>query len=112
MFKAIGTLIVIFGLAFAAAPPASAHDRGYDQYQPRHHHARVHRDGHMPRWLRHDRGFRHWYRHSSLRHDHHLAWWQLYEIYRWQRAYRHDHDRHHGDHRGRSKHQWRYRYDD
>jgi hypothetical protein len=110
MFKSIGTLIVVFGIALAAAPTASAHEPGYAHYQPRHHHARVHRDTHMPRWLRDDREFRHWYRRSSLRHDHHLPWWRLYEVYRWERAYRHDHDHHHD--RGHSKRKWRYRHDD
>jgi hypothetical protein len=110
MFKSIGTLIVVFGIALAAAPTASAHEPGYAHYQPRHHHARIHRDTHMPRWLRDDREFRHWYRRSSLRHDHHLPWWRLYEVYRWERAYRHDHDHHHD--RGHSKRKWRYRYDD
>jgi hypothetical protein len=110
MFKSIGTLIVVFGIALAAAPTASAHEPGYAHYQPRHHHARVHRDTHMPSWLRDDREFRHWYRRSSLRHDHHLPWWRLYEVYRWERAYRHDHDHHHD--RGHSKRKWRYRHDD
>ena len=112
MFKSIGTLIVVFGIALAAAPTASAHEPGYSHYQPRHHHARVHRDTHMPRWLRDDREFRHWYRRSSLRHDHHLPWWRLYEVYRWERAYRHDHDHHHGHDPGHSKRKWRYRHDD
>jgi hypothetical protein len=112
MFKSIGTLIVVFGIALAAAPTASAHGPGYAHSQPRHHHARVHRDTHMPRWLRDDREFRHWYRRSSLRHDHHLPWWRLYEVYRWERAYRHDHDHHHGHDRGHSKRKWRYRHDD
>ena len=112
MFKSICTLAVIGGLCLAAAPAASAHERGYDHYQPRHQHVRMHRDRHMPRWLRHDRGFRYWYRHSSRRHDYHLAWWQLYEIYRWERSYRHDHDRHHYDARGHSKKKRRHRHDD
>lgn len=112
MFKSICTLTAVLGLALAAAPTASAHDRAYDRDPPRHHHVHVHRDRHMPRWLREDRGFRHWYRRSALRHDHRLAWWRLYEIYHWERAYRHDHDRHHGHHRGHAKREWRDRDDD
>ena len=112
MFKSISTLLIIFGLALAAAPAASAHDRSYDHYQPRHHHAHVHRDRRMPHWLRQDRDFRHWYRRSSLRHDHRLAWWRLYEIYRWERAYLHEHRRHHDHGSGHAKRKWRYRHDD
>lgn len=114
MFRTICTLTVILGLGLAAAPQAVAHERAYDHYPTRQHHVRMHRDRHMPRWLRHDRGFRHWYRHSSLRHDRHLAWWQLFEIYRWERkrAYRYDHDRHYYGDRRHGKRKWRYRYDD
>lgn len=114
MFRTICTLTVILGLGLAAAPQAVAHERAYDHYPTRQHHVRMHRDRHMPRWLRQDRGFRHWYRHSSLRHDRHLAWWQLFEIYRWERkrAYRYDHDRHYYGDRRHGKRKWRYRYDD
>lgn len=38
---------------------------------------------HMPNWLRNERSFRHWYRHSSLRHNRHLSWHVLFDIYRW-----------------------------
>ena len=112
MFRTICTLTVIVGLSLAAAPAAQAHERAYDHYPTRQHHVRMHRDRHMPRWLRHDRGFRHWYRRSSLRHDHHLAWWQLFEVYRWERSYRHDHDRHHYSDRRHGKRKWRYRLHD
>ena len=81
MLKSICTLTVMFGLCLTAAPTAQAHQRAYDHYPPhRYHQVRIHRDKHMPRWLRHDRGFRHWYRRTSLRHDHHLGWQQLFEI--------------------------------
>jgi hypothetical protein len=114
MFRTICTLTVICGLGLAAAPAAIAHERAYDHYPTRQHHVRMHRDKHMPRWLRHDRGFRHWYRHSSVRRDRHLAWWQLFEIYRWERkrTYRYDHDRHYYHDRRHGKRKGRYRYDD
>ena len=112
MLKSICTLAVVGSLCLAAAPTASAHERGYDHYSPRQLHVHVHRDRHMPRWLRQDRDFRHWYRHTSRRHDHRLAWWQLYEIYRWERAYRHDHGRRHYDGHGHSKKKRRHRHDD
>jgi hypothetical protein len=64
----------------------------------------------MPRWLRHDRGFRHWYDRTSLSRNHYLAWWQLYEIFRLERRY--DHRRHHAVHYGSRHHDydWYRRY--
>ena len=38
----------------------------------------------MPRWLKRDKGFRHWYRHSPLKRDRRLAWHQLFDIYRFE----------------------------
>jgi len=113
MFKSICTLTLICGLCLGVAPAAQAHERAYEHYPPqRYSYVRIHRDTHMPRWLRHDRGFRSWYRRTSLRHDHHLGWRQLFEIYRWERSYRHGHDRHHYDKRRHSKRKWRYHDDD
>ena len=111
MIKSIGTFTVICGLCLGAAQTASAHDRAYDRYDsPRHYHVSIHRDRHMPKWIRHDRGFRHWYHRTSLRHNHHLPWWQLYEIFRWERRY--DHRRHHAVHYGARHHDydWYQRY--
>lgn len=131
MIRSIGMLTAICSLCLGAAQPAAAHERAYDRRAaPPHYHASVNRDHHMPRWLRHDRGFRHWYRRTSLRHNDYLAWWQLYEIFRWERRYdhrRHDtiryglrhqdydwyrrywheHDRHYHDRRRQSKHKRR-----
>ena len=113
MIRSICTLTVICGLCLGAAPTAQAHDRAYDQHPlQRYHHVRNYRDKHMPQWLRHDRGFRYWYRRTSLRRDHHLGWRQLFEIYRWERSYRHGHGRHHHDKRRHSKRKWRHRDDD
>lgn len=106
MIKSIGTLTVICSLCLGAAQTAAAHDRAYDRYEaPRHqYHASIHRDRHMPRWLRRDRGFRHWYHQSSLRHNDYLAWWQLYEIFHWERRY--EHRRHHAVHYGSRHHHY------
>jgi len=136
MFKSIGTLTVICVLCLGTAQTASAHDRSYDRHDSRHHrHVIVHRDRYMPHWLRHDRGFRSWYHRTSLRHNHYLAWWQLFEIYGWERRYdyrghhpvhygsRHRHydwyrgywhkrDRGRHDRRGHAKRKWRHRDDD
>jgi len=125
MFKTISTLTVVFGLCLGAAPTVEAHDRAYDHYPPqRYDHVRIYRDMHMPHWLREKRGFRHWYHRTSLRHDYHLTWGQLFEVYRWERSHRHGHHRydkrkhwkrkwrHHDDRRRHSKRKWRHHDDD
>jgi hypothetical protein len=111
MFKSIGTLTVICTLCLGASPAASAHDRSHDRYaSPHHQHVIIHREPHMPRWLRRDRGFRAWYRRTALRHDVYLAWPQLFAIYRWERRYDHRHD--HAVHYGSRRHDfdWYRRY--
>ena len=59
-------------------------------YQPPAYHHVYHdarRAHHMPRWLKHNRGFRHWYRHTPLKRDRRLAWNQLFDIYRFERRF-------------------------
>lgn len=88
MFRLIGTLIIFGGLLLGASQTAVAHGRGYDRYvPPQHYRVSNHRHDHMPAWLRKNRGFRGWYRHSLLRHNYDLQWWQLHEIYRWEKQY-------------------------
>jgi hypothetical protein len=41
----------------------------------------------MPRWLKHNRAFRHWYRHTPLKRDRRLAWNELFDIYRFERRF-------------------------
>ena len=109
MIRLIGTLIVLGGLLLGATQTAVAHTRGYDHYQPaRHYRVSVQRDNYMPRWLRQKQGFRHWYRRSSLRHNHHLQWWQLYEIFRWEQRY--DRRRHHVAYHRHHNYDWYRRY--
>ena len=106
MFRLIGTLIVLVGLSLGATQTAFAHGRVYKQYDSSHHYrVTVLRNDVMPRWLRHEKGFWGWYRYSTLRHNRHLQWWQLFEIYRWEMKYesrrRHHmaYKRHHNDRR-------------
>jgi len=88
MFRLIGTFIVLGSLLLGATQTAVAHGRSYDHYDPpKHYRVNVYRDNYMPRWLKKKRGFRGWYLHSSLRHNHQLQWSQLYEIYRWEKQY-------------------------
>ena len=81
-------LLLAASLFFLDVSPAAAHqgaDRtriyshGY-QIEARRRHA-------MPVWLKRNKRFRHWYRHSPLRHYRQIRWNQLFEIYRWERRY-------------------------
>ena len=95
MKQQIGMLIFLGSLALAAAPQADAH--GYDQNRydsASRYRADVRRARHMPRWLRRDKGFRHWYWQSSLQRNYLLAWPHLLAIYRWERHYSQHRSRH------------------
>ena len=80
-------LLLAASLFFIDVSPAAAHQgadhvRGYSdsyRYQPRRHE--------MPKWLKRNKRFRHWYRHSSLKRYRQIGWNQLFEIYRWERRY-------------------------
>jgi len=109
MFRLIGTLIVFVGLSLGATQTAFAHGRVYKQYDSLHHYrVSVIRDDVMPRWLRHEKGFRGWYRYSTLRHNRHLQWWQLFEIYQWEEQY--DSRRHHTAYKRHHNYDWYRRY--
>lgn len=89
-------------------PRVQQHSRSYDNNKHRHNkhyrdayrraysrdrHYRLQqswRRSHMPNWLRNERSFRRWYRHSSLRHNRHLSWHVLFDIYRWEYSRHHD----------------------
>jgi len=115
MLKLIGTFIALGALLLGSVETASAHGRVYNNYDPPNHyragiHRGIHRHGHMPGWLQHNKGFRKWYYRSSLRHNRQLAWQQLYEIYHWERRY--DRQRHYSGYYGGSHHSydWYRRY--
>ena len=102
MFRIICAIIGTSGLLLGAVPEADAHGQVYNGYEStRHYHGDVYERRTMPRWLWRKPGFRHWYFRSSLRFNRQLAWWQLYDIYRWERRY--DHRRH-----ARAKHYTRH----
>ena len=99
MFRTIGTLIVVCGITLGTSELAEAHGMVYNRHDaPRHYHGDLYRHRAMPRWLWKKNGFASWYYHSPLRFNNHLAWWQLYEIYRWERRYdrRHHYRGHYG----------------
>ena len=96
-----GLLIAATLTMSLAAAAANAHpnhgrdavDRSYGQVYG--HYQALIRSKHMPRWLRHDKDFRRWYRHSAVRHNPYLPWWKVYRVYERRVALRHyrHHDR-------------------
>jgi|GEM_PF-1203673 len=61
-------------------------NRYRDSYRRDYNWTKLTRAKKMPRWLKHDRSFKHWYEHSRLRRDRLLSWIQLFDIYRWEYA--------------------------
>lgn len=126
MNKLMTAAVVAGGLMLLNSPEAAAHQEARNMYQlPAHYRAYayvdVRRPKHMPSWMKRDKGFKYWYRHSSLKRNWRLGWHQLFEIYRFERRfgrtysrsdnywndyyeYRHR-DRHHdGDKRRKRRH--------
>ena len=65
-------------------------DHKYD-YRHGQYGSRYKRADEMPRWLKRNKSFRHWIRHSGLRENRRLSWNQLFDIYRWDHYnYRYD----------------------
>jgi hypothetical protein len=120
--KRLITLFLILGAAVVgASQSAAAHERSYAHHDsPRHSQIAAHRDHRMPGWLRKKKDFRRWYKRSTLRQYHALAWWQVYEIYRWEKRH-HRHHQHRPVHYASRDYGWyrdyrhkqdrRYRYD-
>ena len=121
MNKVILATVMACGLLLLDAPEAAAHEQRDSQYRapPHQAHGRdsYSRDGYrrehkydrrydnrrgyygshyrrtneMPRWLKRNKSFRHWMRHSGLRENRRLSWNQLFDIYRWEHYnYRYD----------------------
>ena len=88
MNKLITGVLLASSLFLIDVSPAAAHEgaervrvhSNQGHYDSRRHDA-------MPKWLKRNRQFRHWYRHSPLRRYRNLGWSQLYDIYRWERRY-------------------------
>lgn len=88
MNKLSVALLLAASLFFIDISPATAHQRvdGYNVYTHARH-VEVLRRHEMPRWLKRNKRFRHWYRHSPLKRYRQIGWHQLFEIYRWERRY-------------------------
>lgn len=76
------------------APEAAAHNDVRITYQPSaYYQFDVRRTHRMPYWLKRNREFRHWYKHTRLRRHRHLTWHRLFDIYRWETIDRRKHRR-------------------
>lgn len=112
MNKILLTVLVTGGLMLLDSPEAAAKDNGHDKRSRsgdhysrdydrddrshrRHHNTRKYkRPSHVPYWLKHDREFRRWLKHSHWHNDRRLSWNRLFEIYR----YEHHYSRHYNHH--------------
>ena len=110
MNKLIATSLLAAGLLLLDAPEAAAHSEARHVYfSPAYYRAEHRRTHQMPRWLKRNKSFRHWYAHSRLKRDRRLGWHQLFEIYRWERFYTY---RYRVDRRDLNKHYYRGGRDD
>ena len=106
-------LLLAASLFFLDVSPAAAH-QGVDRVRDHGHSYRIEarRFYEMPRWLKRNTSFRHWYRHTPLKRYRQISWNQLYEIYRWERRYfRSRHFLAYDDERRRGGERRRYRHD-
>ena len=103
------TLLSLSGaLLLTIAAPVNAHEAGYHEYDQRDRYSYSQkRRAQMPRWLKRQREFRHWYRHSPYKRRRALSWTKVFEIYQWERRYAHRYAErrrhHHDDDRRRSE---------
>ncbi len=94
MNKIIAVAIAAGGLLFLGSPEAAAHTEVRFSYEPStYYRYDVRRTHAMPRWLRRDKAFRHWYKHTPLRKHKHLTWHRLFSIYRWENVEQRGHRR-------------------
>lgn len=110
MNKILITTAIACGLLLVNVPAAEAHesrdsqyrsgpydandrysyrrDRHRDAYGGNYYDARQKRVQRMPRWLKRDRSFRRWYKHTRLRKNRRLSWNRLFDIYLWEHSYK------------------------
>jgi len=113
MNKVLISMVLACGLLLLDSPEAAAHDGGKGQHRVHKYATHSHeihsrgsyrvlryrddyrgyrgskykRDKKMPRWLKHNRSFRHWYEHTRLRKERHLTWHQVFDIYYREHSY-------------------------
>ena len=101
MNKIITVALIAGGLLLLESPEAAAHKEVRPAYHPSaYYRLELRRTKQMPQWLKRNRSFRKWYKRTHLRKIRHLAWHELFAIYRWERADARKHrrgSRHHHD---------------
>lgn len=94
MNRIIAVALAAGGLMLLDAPDAAAHSELRFSYEPSpYYRYDVRRTHAMPRWLKRDKAFRHWYKHTRLKRHKHLTWHRLYNMYRWESFERRKHRR-------------------
>ena len=89
MKRLLGAFIVVCSLLLVNVTPAVAHDEVRNVYHsPVKYRATVIRSKNAPSWLKRNESFKLWYRHSSLRINRYLTWSELYQVFKWEHAYR------------------------
>jgi hypothetical protein len=110
------TLLFISGaLLLTIAAPVNAQEAGYHEYDQRDRYSYSNkRRTEMPRWLKRQREFRHWYRRSPYKRRRALSWARVFEIYRWERRYARRYAERRYDHRDddRRRNEWMLRRGD
>lgn len=75
------SVIVLAGSGIAATPDASAHGVRDSRFVVSFEHRNRRAVRQMPRWLRRNYDFRHWYVHQQYRLPRRASWSRLYEMY-------------------------------
>jgi hypothetical protein len=96
MNKVMTVAVIAGGLMLINSPEAAAHKTVHNVYQPPTYYQSYERSyrriderrNHMPKWLKRDKSFRHWYSRTPLKHNRRLDWHELFSIYRWERSWR------------------------
>ena len=106
--KTMTLLFISSALLLTIAAPVNAHEAGHREYDQRDRYSYSNkRRTEMPRWLKRQREFRHWYRQSPYKRRRALSWSRVFEIYQWERRYARRHaerrNYHHDDDRRRSE---------
>ena len=105
--------VIAGGLMLMNSPEAAAHKEVRHAHSA-HTYAYVdaRRAEHMPRWLKRNKAFRHWYARTSLKHDTRFAWGELYDIFRWEARWGRSYFRGTGHWRDYYAHRYSERYFD
>lgn len=88
MNKILVLAIAAGGLMLLDSPEAAAHKEVRNVHLPSaYYHVEYRRAKHMPKWLKRNKPFVRWYRHSRLKTDRFVTWNQLFRFYNWERSY-------------------------